>query len=160
MPITVKNSTLFTGGSFKAVECQSFPSDMNAEFHNCLVIPGLADVHVHLREPGFSYKETIKTGSMAAAARIFDPDPPDRLLPRLQVRAGPEPPLHLLPAAVATRDLRFIHARSIGNLPPWTEQNYRADYQRLLNRDDRRLQFISRLLMKNGATLKGIRYGI
>ena len=68
MPITVKNSTLFTGGSFKAVECQSFPSDMNAEFHNCLVIPGLADVHVHLREPGFSYKETIKTGSMAAAA--------------------------------------------------------------------------------------------
>ena len=29
--------------------------------------PGLADVHVHLREPGFSYKETIKTGTMAAA---------------------------------------------------------------------------------------------
>ena len=97
---------------------------------------------------------------MAAAARIFDPDPPDRLLPRLQVRAGPEPPLHLLPATVATRDLRFIHARSHGNLPPWREQNYRADYQRLLNRDDRRLQSISRLLMKNGATLKGIRYGI
>ena len=68
MPITVKNSKLFTDGSFKAVDCQSFPSDMNAEFHNCLVIPGLADVHVHLREPGFSYKETIKSGSMAAAA--------------------------------------------------------------------------------------------
>ncbi len=31
------------------------------------LIPGLVDVHVHLREPGFSYKETIKTGSMAAA---------------------------------------------------------------------------------------------
>ena len=32
-----------------------------------VVIPGLSDVHVHLREPGFSYKETIRTGTMAAA---------------------------------------------------------------------------------------------
>ncbi|NWF76172.1 MAG: dihydroorotase [Nitrospirae bacterium] len=30
------------------------------------VIPGLIDMHVHLREPGFEYKETIKTGTMAA----------------------------------------------------------------------------------------------
>ncbi len=30
--------------------------------------PGFCDVHVHFREPGFSYKETIKTGSLAAAA--------------------------------------------------------------------------------------------
>ena len=34
---------------------------------NYLVVPGFADVHVHLREPGFSYKETIASGSMAAA---------------------------------------------------------------------------------------------
>jgi len=31
------------------------------------LIPGFCDVHVHFREPGFSYKETIKTGSKAAA---------------------------------------------------------------------------------------------
>lgn len=31
------------------------------------VFPGFVDVHVHLREPGFSYKETIKSGTMAAA---------------------------------------------------------------------------------------------
>lgn len=31
------------------------------------VFPGFADVHVHFREPGFSYKETIETGSKAAA---------------------------------------------------------------------------------------------
>ena len=37
----------------------------------CLVLPALADVHVHLREPGFSYKETIATGSAAAAAGGF-----------------------------------------------------------------------------------------
>ncbi len=33
---------------------------------NLYVLPGLIDVHVHLREPGFSHKETIKTGTMAA----------------------------------------------------------------------------------------------
>ena len=32
-----------------------------------LLIPGLVDVHVHLREPGFSYKETIASGTHAAA---------------------------------------------------------------------------------------------
>lgn len=32
-----------------------------------LITPGLVDVHVHLREPGFTYKETIKAGSLAAA---------------------------------------------------------------------------------------------
>ncbi len=31
------------------------------------ILPGFCDVHVHFREPGFSYKETIKTGSYAAA---------------------------------------------------------------------------------------------
>ena len=31
------------------------------------VFPGFCDVHVHFREPGFSYKETIATGSAAAA---------------------------------------------------------------------------------------------
>lgn len=36
--------------------------------NGALVMPGMADVHVHLREPGFSYKETIGTGTMAAAA--------------------------------------------------------------------------------------------
>jgi dihydroorotase len=32
-----------------------------------VVIPGFADIHVHLREPGFSYKETVLTGTRAAA---------------------------------------------------------------------------------------------
>ena len=32
-----------------------------------VVLPGFCDVHVHLREPGFSYKETVKTGCAAAA---------------------------------------------------------------------------------------------
>ncbi len=42
-------------------------SDTVFEFNNCVVFPGFIDVHVHLREPGFSYKETIKSGSSACA---------------------------------------------------------------------------------------------
>ncbi|MFI3328013.1 MAG: dihydroorotase [Rikenellaceae bacterium] len=34
---------------------------------DAILFPGLVDLHVHLREPGFSYKETIKTGTKAAA---------------------------------------------------------------------------------------------
>ena len=34
---------------------------------NYAVLPGFCDVHVHFREPGFSYKETIATGSLASA---------------------------------------------------------------------------------------------
>jgi dihydroorotase len=36
-----------------------------------VVAPGLIDMHVHLREPGYEYKETIKTGGSAAAAGGF-----------------------------------------------------------------------------------------
>lgn len=36
-----------------------------------LITPGLVDVHVHLREPGFTYKETIEAGSKAAARGGF-----------------------------------------------------------------------------------------
>jgi dihydroorotase len=38
---------------------------------NKLIIPGLVDMHVHLREPGHEYKETIETGGKAAAAGGF-----------------------------------------------------------------------------------------
>ena len=40
-------------------------------FYGFDILPGFTDVHVHLREPGFFYKETIKTGTEAAAAGGF-----------------------------------------------------------------------------------------
>lgn len=36
-----------------------------------IVVPGLVDMHVHLREPGYEYKETVATGAMAGAAGGF-----------------------------------------------------------------------------------------
>ena len=46
-----------------APEC----ADVIFNFEDCYVFPGFTDVHVHLREPGFSYKETIKSGTKASA---------------------------------------------------------------------------------------------
>ena len=47
--------------AFSAPALSAFDSD------RYVVFPGFCDVHVHLREPGFSYKETIATGSLASA---------------------------------------------------------------------------------------------
>lgn len=45
----------------------SAPGVLVTEARGALAVPGLVDVHVHFREPGFSEKETILTGSLAAA---------------------------------------------------------------------------------------------
>ena len=37
----------------------------------CFVMPGFIDLHVHLRDPGYEYKETVETGSLAAARGGF-----------------------------------------------------------------------------------------
>lgn len=50
-----------------AVDASLFPKAEVFDLNNCFLFPGLVDVHVHFREPGFLYKETIQTGSRAAA---------------------------------------------------------------------------------------------
>lgn len=76
-----KNATIFTNNEFKKsdvevtdgtitkikehIEEKEF--DVIYNLQNLYLLPGLIDVHTHLREPGFIYKETIKTGSMAGA---------------------------------------------------------------------------------------------
>jgi len=57
------------GKEFVDSVCASMSvSDMSAfDFSRCIIFPGFCDVHVHFREPGFFYKETIATGSLASA---------------------------------------------------------------------------------------------
>lgn len=50
-----------------AMDASLFPKAEVFDLNNCFLFPGLVDVHVHFREPGFLYKETIETGSRAAA---------------------------------------------------------------------------------------------
>ncbi len=57
-----------------SVSLPDFPVYSDAavfRYKKYFLFPGLADVHVHLREPGFSYKETIATGTAAAARGGF-----------------------------------------------------------------------------------------
>ena len=56
------------GGSEKSADCQT--TDVY-DATGLVVAPGLIDMHVHLREPGFEHKETIATGTAAAAAGGF-----------------------------------------------------------------------------------------
>jgi dihydroorotase len=58
----------------KVVSFQSETQNTNAEIIDAsglIVAPGLVDLHVHLREPGFGHKETIESGARAAAAGGF-----------------------------------------------------------------------------------------
>ena len=62
--IAASQSTAFVDGvcaSISTPELSVFDSD------RYVVFPGFCDVHVHFREPGFSYKETMETGSRASA---------------------------------------------------------------------------------------------
>ena len=54
-------SRIVSGNALLAAEVARFASD------EYVFLPGFCDVHVHFREPGFSYKETIETGSKASA---------------------------------------------------------------------------------------------
>ena len=64
-----KGDVFVRGGRVVSVGAAvSSPSAQVFDFsNNVVVLPGFVDVHVHLREPGFSYKETMETGTAAAA---------------------------------------------------------------------------------------------
>ena len=80
MKYLLKNAMAFVENSFQSVDLliedgrfvriSKNISDTGAiviPLDGLTVFPGFTDVHVHLREPGFSYKETIKSGTLAAA---------------------------------------------------------------------------------------------
>lgn len=81
MDCLLKNANVYIDGSFKKTDI--FIKDnmivsvdgsvhhgenvVSFDFNNKYIFPGFTDVHVHLREPGFLCKETIETGTKAAA---------------------------------------------------------------------------------------------
>ena len=81
MSLLLKGGTVYTGDGFvnadvlvdegRIVSVSPSISQEGAsviELQDQLIVPGFVDVHVHLRQPGFSYKETIYSGTSAAAA--------------------------------------------------------------------------------------------
>ena len=81
MSLLLTGGTVFQSGSFRQMDVAvdqgrivsvspSLPKEGYSviECSDLLIVPGFVDVHVHLREPGFSYKETVFSGTSAAAA--------------------------------------------------------------------------------------------
>ena len=73
---------------------------------NVIEIPALADVHVHFREPGFPYKETILTGCRAAAAGGYT-----AVCPMPNLSPAPDTPEHLQEELDIIRRDAFIDVR-------------------------------------------------
>ena len=76
MKFTLAKANVFSNGkivkndySFSLINSESvgIGGTVSVDSNEYFIFPGLTDVHVHFREPGFSYKEKITTGSLAAA---------------------------------------------------------------------------------------------
>ena len=65
--IMKKQDVVFDGVCLSAFDGDASSFSPSAIFDNIAIFPGFCDVHVHFREPGFSYKETMESGSSAAA---------------------------------------------------------------------------------------------
>ena len=105
---------LIEGGRIAAVGgCGGIPADRTVDARGLVLVPGLIDLHVHLREPGYEAKETIATGVRAAVRGGFttvcampntDPvnDRPE-VTERIRAEARRAGLAHVLPIAAVTR---------------------------------------------------------
>lgn len=90
------------------------------------VVPGFVDLHVHLREPGFEYKETIKTGTEAAAAGGFtsvccmpntNPVNDNQAVTRMIIeKARQEGVVHVYPIGAITKGSKGEELSEVGDL--------------------------------------------
>ncbi|MFV0364451.1 MAG: dihydroorotase [Suipraeoptans sp.] len=100
--------------------------DNTIDADGCYVLPGLIDMHVHLRDPGLTYKETLTSGANAAAKGGFTTicamantipviDSPE-LYEELTVRAKKESCVNVLQIASVTKEMKGIELSDINGL--------------------------------------------
>lgn len=108
-----KKDILIEDGKIKQVSDFILAEDDTREINadGKVVMPGFIDLHVHLREPGFEYKETIESGSMAAAkGGVTSICPMPNTMPVIDsaervkdlLKRAENAPVHILPIGACT----------------------------------------------------------
>ena len=95
-------------------------------FNECYIFPGFVDVHVHLREPGFVYKEDIYTGTLAAAHGGFT-----HVCCMPNLNPVPDSRQNILPLLDAIRNKAVIDVRPYGALTVGEKGEKLSDIQEL-----------------------------
>ena len=96
------------------------------ELNHHFMVPGFVDVHVHLREPGFSYKETIASGTAAAAAGGYT-----ALCAMPNLSPVPDSPDHLQAELAAIRRDARVHVYPYGAITQGERGEALADMEAL-----------------------------
>lgn len=142
MKILLKNANVFTNGSFiksdvevtdkviskidTNIEGNEF--DVVYDLNNMYLLPGLIDVHTHLREPGFNYKETIATGSMAGAKGGYT-----SICAMPNLNPTPDSLEHLTPELEAIKKDSKIHVYPYGTITVGEKGEELANLKELAN---------------------------
>jgi dihydroorotase len=126
-------SLLISGGKVAAIRAADEANDaretagaLRIDASGLWVVPGLVDIHCHLREPGYEYKEDIASGTAAAAAGGFtsvccmantDPVNDNAVVTAfIKKRAEESGPVRVFPIAAATKGLRGEELTEMGEL--------------------------------------------
>lgn len=121
MDLLIKRGTVYIDGEFRkedililAGKVAAIGENLSAEGVESIdaeglwVLPGLVDVHVHFREPGFGYKETIRSGTEAALRGGFT-----TVCPMPNLKPAPDSPEHL------EEELKLIRRDALCNVIPY-----------------------------------------
>ena len=114
MESRIMNAFVYENGRFTSRDFSFTALNGVVSFDSLHILPGFADVHVHFREPGFAYKETIETGTASAMAGGYTavcpmpnlspaPDTAANLLAQLKC-IGASPKIKIVPYGTITKD--------------------------------------------------------
>ncbi len=107
----VRKDMLLDGAVLSELEGEASSFSHSLIFPNIAVFPGFCDVHVHLREPGFSYKETMESGSLASARGGYTD-----VCSMPNLNPCPDSPLHLEEQLAAIRRGACIGVHPYGTI--------------------------------------------
>lgn len=138
MEIILKNAKVYMNGVLRSTDVsicdgrivsiapgQTVPKGAVAiDIHSNTVFPGFVDVHVHLREPGFSYKETVESGTMAAAHGGFA-----HVCAMPNLAPVPDSLEHLQPQLEAIRRDACVHVHPYGAITKGEKGEELADME-------------------------------